>query len=115
MGKVSGPLLDRIDLHIEVDPVAFSELSSTKKEESSAQIRERVSAARKRQQQRFAGRGYGLQRGHTRLPAAGDVPDHRAADRLLQLAFERFGFSARTYSRVLKVARTIADLEAARR
>lgn len=111
MGKVSGPLLDRIDLHIEVDPVAFSELSSTKKEESSAQIRERVSAARKRQQQRFAGRGYACN---------GDIPDPQlqemcqtteAADRLLQLAFERFGFSARTYSRVLKVARTIADLE----
>lgn len=111
MGKVSGPLLDRIDLHIEVDPVAFSELSSTKKEESSAQIRERVSAARKRQQQRFAGRGYACN---------GDIPDSQlqemcqtteAADRLLQLAFERFGFSARTYSRVLKVARTIADLE----
>ena len=111
MGKVSGPLLDRIDLHIEVDPVAFSELSSTKKEESSAQIRERVSAARHRQQQRFAGRGYACN---------GDIPDSQlqemcqtteAADRLLQLAFERFGFSARTYSRVLKVARTIADLE----
>ena len=109
--KVSGPLLDRIDLHIEVDPVAFSELSSTKKEESSAQIRERVSAARHRQQQRFAGRGYACN---------GDIPDSQlqemcqtteAADRLLQLAFERFGFSARTYSRVLKVARTIADLE----
>ena len=111
LGKVSGPLLDRIDLHIEVPAVAFEELSSSKKEESSAQIRQRVNAARSLQHQRLEG-----------LPITcnADIPAAQlqelcqtteAANRLLQRAFEVFGFSARTYGRVLKVARTIADLE----
>ena len=111
LGKVSGPLLDRIDLHIEVPAVAFEELSSSKREEPSAQIRQRVNAARSLQRQRLEG-----------LPITcnADIPAAQlqelcqtteAANRLLQRAFEVFGFSARTYGRVLKVARTIADLE----
>ena len=111
LGKVSGPLLDRIDLHIEVPAVAFEELSSSKREEPSAQIRQRVNAARDLQHQRLEG-----------LPITcnADIPAAQlqelcqtteAANRLLQRAFEVFGFSARTYGRVLKVARTIADLE----
>lgn len=111
LGKVSGPLLDRIDLHIEVSAVPFEELSSTKQEESSSQIRERVNAARKRQNQRFEGKPY---------TCNADIPSSQmqemcqttqAASKLLQRAFESFGFSARTYGRVLKVARTIADLD----
>ena len=111
LGKVSGPLLDRIDLHIEVPAAAFEELSSSKREEPSAQIRQRVNAARSLQHQRLEG-----------LPITcnADIPAAQlqelcqtteAANRLLQRAFEVFGFSARTYGRVLKVARTIADLE----
>lgn len=111
LGKVSGPLLDRIDLHIEVSAVPFEKLSSTKPEETSAQIRKRVNAARKLQQERFAGLPYSCN---------ADIPASQmqqmcqttpAASNLLQRAFERFGFSARTYGRVLKVARTIADLD----
>ena len=111
LGKVSGPLLDRIDLHIEVPAVPFEELSSTKPEETSAQIRKRVNAARKLQQERFAGQPYSC---NADIPAAQMqtmCQTTQAAATLLQRAFDRFGFSARTYGRVLKVARTIADLE----
>ena len=111
LGKVSGPLLDRIDLHIEVPAVPFEELSSTKQEEPSAAIRERVNAARERQRQRFEGKPYHC---NADIPA-GELqemcPTTQAASQLLQRAFERFGFSARTYGRVVKVARTIADLD----
>lgn len=111
LGKVSGPLLDRIDLHIEVPAVPFEELSSTRKEEPSSQIRQRVNAARQRQNQRFEGKPYAC---NADIPA-GDLQEMcqttQAASQLLRRAFESFGFSARTYGRVLKVARTIADLE----
>ena len=111
LGKVSGPLLDRIDLHIEVPAVPFEELSSTRKEEPSSQIRQRVNAARQRQNQRFEGKPYAC---NADIPA-GDLQEMcqttQAASQLLGRAFESFGFSARTYGRVLKVARTIADLE----
>ena len=111
LGKVSGPLLDRIDLHIEVPAVPFEELSSSKQEETSAQIRERVNAARQLQNQRFQGKGYTC---NADIPAAQlqeMCQTTEEANRLLHRAFERFGFSARTYGRVLKVARTIADLD----
>ena len=111
LGKVSGPLLDRIDLHIEVPAVPFEELSSRGKEETSAQIRERVNRARKLQHQRYQGLPYAC---NAHIPAAQlqeMCPATQAASQLLQRAFESFGFSARTYGRVLKVARTIADLE----
>lgn len=111
LGKVSGPLLDRIDLHIEVPAVPFEELSSTRKEEPSSQIRQRVNAARQRQNQRFEGKPYAC---NADIPA-GDLQEMcqttQAASQLLRRAFDSFGFSARTYGRVLKVARTIADLE----
>ena len=109
--RVSGPLLDRMDLHIEVPPVDFERLSGGQREEPSAAIRERVSAARRRQRERYAGLGFGLN---------AHIPDGyftqfcqptEEADRLLRRAFDRFGMSARAYRRVLKVARTIADLE----
>ena len=110
LSRISGPLLDRMDLHIEVLPVEFHQLSSKKKEESSKIIRQRVNAARKLQIERYAGRGY---------VCNGDIPASQLqeickttpkAEQLLSQAFEKFGFSARSYSRVLKVARTIADL-----
>ena len=111
LGKVSGPLLDRIDLHIEVPAVPFEELASSRQEETSQEIRQRVNAARQRQQERFQGAPYTC---NADIPAARLqelCPTTDGALRLLQRAFDSFGFSARTYDRVLKVARTIADLD----
>ena len=111
LSKVSGPLLDRIDLHIEVPPVEFDQLASREKAESSAAIRERVNAARARQQARFAGTDIVS---NARIPTSKlkeFCPLTEAAGTLLKGAFERMGLSARAYDRLLKVARTIADLD----
>ncbi len=111
LSKVSGPLLDRIDLHIEVPPVEFDQLSSKQKAESSASIRERVNAARARQQERFKGTGI---LSNARIPTSKlkeYCPLTEGASALLKGAFERMGLSARAYDRLLKVARTIADLD----
>ena len=111
LSKVSGPLLDRIDLHIEVPPVEFDQLASRQKAESSADIRIRVNAARARQQARFAGTDIVS---NARIPTSKlkeFCPLTDAANALLKGAFERMGLSARAYDRLLKVARTIADLD----
>ena len=111
LGKVSGPMLDRIDLHIEVPPVEFDELSNQEKSESSAEIKKRVDAARDIQSERFKGTNI---LSNAMIPSA-DL--HRLcktseeAEKLFKRAFEKFGLSARAYDRVLKVARTIADLD----
>ncbi|HNA32334.1 MAG TPA: YifB family Mg chelatase-like AAA ATPase, partial [Flavobacteriales bacterium] len=110
LNRISGPLLDRIDIHIEVTPVAFSELSSERVTEKSIDVRERVIAARHVQEQRYAGTKMYCNaqmssqqlRSICRIDAAGQA--------LLQRAMERLGLSARAYDRILKVARTIADL-----
>lgn len=111
MGRVSGPLLDRIDLHVEVTPVSPSELSAAASGESSAAIRERVVRARAVQAQRFHGAegvytnammNAAMLREYCRPDAAGAA--------LLERAMERLSLSARAYDRILKVARTIADL-----
>ena len=111
LSRISGPLLDRIDLHIEVAAVPFEQLSSSREEESSAAILQRVTAARELQNQRYAHKPYTC---NADIPA-GDLQEMcqttREAQRLMQQAFEALNFSARTYSRVLKVSRTIADLE----
>ena len=111
LSKVSGPLLDRIDLHIEVPPVEYDQLASRQKAESSAAIRERVNAARRRQQKRFAGTNI---LSNARIPTSKlkeFCPLTDGASTLLKNAFERMGLSARAYDRLLKVARTIADLD----
>ncbi len=111
LSRVSGPLLDRIDLHIEVPPVDFDSLASTQKAESSAAIKARVEAARAIQAARFQGTGIAC---NAQIPAnrLHDVcTTEPAADALLKTAFEKFGLSARAYDRILKVARTIADLD----
>ncbi len=108
--RLSGPLLDRIDLHIHVPAVPYSKIRSAERGESSAQIRSRVQRARRRQRRRFAEAGLhanhqmgpDLLRRYCRLNAAGHA--------LLEAAVERFGLSARSCDRILKVARTIADL-----
>lgn len=111
LNKISGPMLDRIDLHVEVPPVDYAALSSNSKEETSAQIKERVDKARKIQQERYKGTGItcnadltpALLKRFCRLTAD--------ASKYLELSFERLGMSARAYDRILKVARTIADLD----
>lgn len=111
LNKVSGPLLDRIDLHIEVPPVEFEQLASSQKAESSASIRARVNAARAIQQARFAGTDI---TSNARIPTSRlkeFCPLSESANALLKGAFERMGLSARAYDRLLKVARTIADLD----
>ena len=111
LARVSGPLLDRIDLHIEVPPVEFEQLSAKAPAESSATIRERVNAARKRQWERFADSGV-VSNAH--IPAGKlkeFCPLTDAASALLKNAFDRMGLSARAYDRLLKVSRTIADLD----
>jgi magnesium chelatase family protein len=110
LNKVSGPLLDRIDIHIEVTPVAFSELADERPSTKSVEIRERVMSARSIQQERYQGSpihcnaqmGSEFVRRICRIDATGQS--------LLQKAMERLGLSARAYDRILKVARTIADL-----
>lgn len=111
--RVSGPLLDRMDLHIEVPPVEFDQLAGTEgqAEESSARIRERVAAARKLQQQRYEGLGFSCNAHIADSCFARFCTPTEEAARLLKRAFQKFNLSARAYTRVLKVARTIADLD----
>ena len=111
--KISGPLLDRIDIHIRVAQVAYKDLSSSQKAESSASIRERVSAARSRQMARFQPFGIftNSQMNHAMLKE--QCPLDSAAQNLLEMAFKKMNLSARSYDRIIKVARTIADLEGA--
>ena len=111
MNRISGPLLDRIDLHIEVTPVSLEELSSDRVEESSATIRERVIRARAIQTARFEG----IEGVHTNAMMNSRMlreycPLEPAARTLLERAMERLNLSARAYDRIIKVARTIADL-----
>jgi len=111
LSRVSGPLLDRLDLHIEALPVEFEHISSNEPAESSAMIKKRVDAARKIQAERFQGTGIAQ---NARIPSARlhtDCPVTSSGNKLLENAFNRMGLSARAYDRILKVARTIADLD----
>jgi magnesium chelatase family protein len=111
LNRISGPLLDRIDIHIEVVPVAFDKLSDLAPAETSAQVRERVMRARAVQQERLKNEdgthcnamlNSRLIKEHCQLDAPSSA--------LLKNAMERLGLSARAYDRILKVSRTIADL-----
>ncbi len=111
MGRISGPLLDRIDLHIEVTPLSIADMSSTKEEESSSSIRERVIQAREIQRRRFGG----IEGVHTNAMMNSRMlrayaPLDTKARQMLELAMNRLRLSARAYDRIIKVARTIADL-----
>lgn len=111
LGRVSGPLLDRLDLHVEVPPVDYDSLSSKAPEEPSAAIRERVTAARKIQEKRYAGKGFSCN-AHIPPSLLGEAcPLSTGAHAFLRSAFDRLGLSGRAYDRILKVARTIADLD----
>ncbi|WP_194776649.1 YifB family Mg chelatase-like AAA ATPase [Pararhodonellum marinum] len=111
LNKVSGPLLDRIDLHVEVTPVKFDEMTSNRKSENSKSIRDRVILGRQKQVERFAG--------NPDIYCNAMMPSHlvkevcqinEAGKVLLKTAMEKLGLSARAYDRILKVARTISDL-----
>jgi magnesium chelatase family protein len=111
LNKISGPLLDRIDLHVEVTPVIFSELSATKAQENSTSIRERVIKAREIQELRY--------KEHTGIYCNAQISSkmlketciiNTAGQNLLKIAMEKLNLSARAYDRILKVSRTIADL-----
>jgi magnesium chelatase family protein len=111
LNKISGPLLDRIDLHVEVTPVAFSELSNKQEQEKSHIVRARVIAAREIQEKRFekqAGVYSNAQMGSKLLKEVCEID--AVGQHLLKTAMERLNLSARAYDRILKVARTIADL-----
>ena len=111
ISRISGPLLDRIDIQVEVSPVKYLKLQSNKKIETSEKIKSRVNIARKIQQERYkehkifsnAELNSKLITKYCKLDAS--------CEQIMQSAFERLGLSARAYSRILKVARTIADLE----
>ncbi len=111
LNKISGPLLDRIDLHVEVTPVPFSELSSTKMSENSADVRERVMKARDIQAKRFEGNEgvyCNAQMSSKKLKEICVISS--VGQNLLKTAMDRLNLSARAYDRILKVSRTIADL-----
>ncbi|MBN2698077.1 MAG: YifB family Mg chelatase-like AAA ATPase [Bacteroidales bacterium] len=112
LNKVSGPLLDRIDIHIEVIPVPFKQLSELRDAERSAVLRQKVIGARKIQEERFSGHPgiYSNAQMHSRLIRKYCLLD-RAGQAILKTAMERLGLSARAYDRILKVSRTIADLD----
>ena len=113
IGRISGPLMDRIDLHVEVTPVEREQMASTTLAESSTSIRERVMRARRVQAERFADTGI-----HTNTMMSSAMlrkfcPLTAESRMLLDRAMERLQLSARAYDRIIKVARTIADLEGA--
>ncbi|MGI9190238.1 MAG: ATP-binding protein, partial [Longimicrobiaceae bacterium] len=112
LSRVSGPLLDRIDLHVEVPAVRYRELTDQRSGEPSSAVRARVARAREIQRERFAGRPDMHANAHM---GARDLREFcrvgEGSDALLRTAITRLGLSARAYHRVLKIARTLADLE----
>ena len=113
LSKISGPLLDRIDIHIEVTPVPFEKLTEERKGESSVEIRKRVTAAREIQSERFTtfeNLHYNAQMNVKQIRKYCKLSDESMS--LLKTAMEKLNLSARAYDRILKVARTIADLDA---
>ena len=113
LNRISGPLMDRIDLHVEVVPVAYKDLSEKHKGESSAAVRERVIKARKIQEKRYAE----FPNIHANAQMTTQLIQRycgldEACRNILKNAMNRLGLSARAYDRILKVSRTIADLDA---
>ena len=110
LNRISGPMLDRLDLHVEVPPVDYKSLANTAKGETSAQIRQRVNRARQIQNERYKGTGISCNARITPslLREACVMTDEAA--QYLSRSFDELGLSARAYDRILKVARTVADL-----
>ena len=110
-GHISGPLMDRIDIHVEVVPVSIAEMSKQTREESSAEVRARVVAAREIQHKRFKDLDIHCNAMMNSAMLREFAPLDRACSELLERAMSRLNLSARGYDRIIKVARTIADLE----
>lgn len=110
LGRVSGPLLDRIDIHIEVLPIDYNQITSSQRRESSAAIRQRVEAARAIQTARYKGSGIHSNAGLTPSMLEQYCLIEPAAQNMLKGAFDRLGLSARGYDRIRKLSRTVADL-----
>lgn len=111
LGKVSGPLLDRIDIHIEVPAVKYEELEQKGNSESSADMKARIERARERQRERYS--GYDIRTNSALTPSLTEkfCPLGSTENELLRSAYDSLGLSARAHNRILKVARTIADLD----
>lgn len=111
LGKISGPLLDRFDIHIEVKPVEYDKLASKEKPESSESMRERVEAARAMQKERFKDEGIRTNddMGASQIKKYIKISDD--IEKLMEIAYKRYNLSARSYNKILKLARTIADLD----
>lgn len=111
LNRISGPMLDRLDLHVEVPPVDYSALSDNSAAETSAQIRERVNRARKIQTERYKNDGISCNARLTPSLLRKYCVLTQEAEEYLRISFDKMGLSARAYDRILKIARTIADLE----
>ncbi|WP_066647604.1 YifB family Mg chelatase-like AAA ATPase [Christensenella timonensis] len=111
LSKISGPLLDRIDLHVEMSRVKYDELRSNEKQESSREVRGRVNAARKMQEKRYRSIGKHCNAQLNTAEAKEYCAIEKQAQELLRVAFEKMKLSARSYTRILLAARTIADLD----
>lgn len=111
LNRISGPMLDRFDIHIEVPAVEYDDLANEAAEESSEEIRKRVNRARKIQQERYRGTGVTCNANLTPALLKKHCVLTKAADSLLSSVFDELGLSARAYDRILKLARTLADLD----
>jgi magnesium chelatase family protein len=111
IGKISGPLLDRIDIHLEVTPVPFRELADAQSGTNSSQMRQQVIEARTIQAERFQGERTTLNGRMTPRQIRKHCKLDKGADALLKTAMEEMGLSARAHDKILRVARTIADLD----
>ena len=113
VSRISGPMLDRMDLHVEVPSVEFDAMRRREKPESSAVVKARVNAARSRQAERFEGMGVSCNAHMTPACVGEFCKLDGGGERILRAAFDRMGLTARSHDRILRVARTIADLEGA--
>ena len=111
MAKISGPLLDRIDLHVEMSTITYDEMSSHDKPEPSSAVRERVENVRRIQRERFDGKTFHVNAHMTNDQIKEHCKLNRESSDLMRDAYEKLNFSARVHNKVLKIARTIADLE----
>ena len=109
--RISGPLLDRIDIHVEVPSMEYREIAGTHNSEDSKTIRERVRRARERQLDRFAGQGNLVNARMTDRQLKAYCPLDEASRQLIEMAVDKLGLSMRAATRIMKVARTIADIE----
>ena len=113
MNRISGPMLDRIDLHVRLEDVNWEELTSGEKAESSAEILKRVMAARQKQNERYKGLDFDTNSNIPPKYMAEFCKVTAKASKVLERVFKNLNLSARSYDKVLKVARTIADLDGA--